>query len=723
MTNCLICGATNFCSLCLGSFTANTAGACVLCEAPCSSCNSNGTCATCAAPFNTVPASNGTCVSCQDPFCLSCNPNKVTNCLSCALGYNLQNGQCTMSCSSNTCLQCSSSNNAACTQCKPGYYVNISTAVCEVCTGAPQCTSCFPTNPAICKTCMTGFYITIDGKCIACPAFCQACTNGSVCTGVKSNIGQVVVNVNGISTLAVCDQGCLACSPSAPVSCAVCMGGYTMVKATANIVAYCVACGSNCKTCSVLNLNACTSCFAGYLLSGSTCVGCSQGCLNCEQTSNIISSACTACPGNMLLYNNGTCASIAAEANCGQLCSSCSQFLNGTFYCDICAPGAVMSGGICINCPANCAQCSLSNVGLCTSCLPGYYYSSNQVCTACPQSNCLSCTALACTTCVTGWTLSPSLTCMKQCILPCATCSSTDPSVCLSCIAGFVLNTAATQNCQPDTSCNSNGTCTNCPFGFAMVVTNNSAKCNQCVTSCARCNPNNANQCLSCYTGSYLNGSTCAACPSSCKMCSSPTICFQCASGFVAQQAAVQVSSKTTSSGPIGANPLTCLACTAPCATCYNTPTTCLTCQSGFMLSGNRCLNTNQIDVSVTFTTAGGDNTIFTNNYNTIMTGLANAAGVPQSNIIVSSIVYSSVVFNAIVTINAAANSDLANNIQTSINNYFSTLNITGLTVSQSSIVNPDQNNNGGDTGSGSNATLIIAIVVPIVSVRTFYVI
>ena len=625
-----------------------------------------------------------------------------------------------MTCASSTCLQCSSSNNAACSQCRPGYFVNISTAVCQVCTGAPQCTACFPTNPVICSSCMVGFYLTIDGKCLACPSFCQSCLNATSCSGINSNIGQTVIDANGTSTLAVCDQGCQTCSPSAPVSCAVCMPGYTLVIATQNIVAHCIACQSNCKTCLVTNLTGCTSCFTGYILAEGTCTGCAQGCLNCDQTTNVVSTSCTACPANMLLYNNGSCAAVSAEASCGQLCSACSQFLNGTFYCDICAPGAVMNGGTCINCPANCAQCSLANIGICTSCLPGYYFNSAQVCTACSQTACLSCTALACTSCMAGWMLSPSLNCMKKCILPCATCSETDPSVCLSCVAGFTLNSQATQNCQPDTACNGNGTCSNCPFGFAMVVSNNSAKCTQCVSSCARCNPNNANQCLSCYSGSFLNGSTCASCPSSCSMCSSPTMCFMCASGFVAQQAATQQSSKMTtmSSSTMGTYPVTCLACASPCATCVNSPTTCLSCQSGFMKSGNRCLNTNQIDVEVTFETEGGDNSIFTNNYDTIMSGLANAAGVSQANIIVSSIIYSSVILNAVVTINAAAGTDQANNIQSSINNYFTSLSIPGLTVSQSSVVNPDENNN--NNGGSSNTTLIVAIVVPIVCVCTY---
>lgn len=470
-------------------------------------------------------------------------------------------------------------------------------------------------------------------------------------------------------------------------------------------------------------MTACTSCFAGYILAENTCTGCAQGCLNCDQSTNEVSNSCTACPANMLLTNNGACDSISSQADCGELCSACNQMLNGTIYCSICAPGAVMNNGVCINCPANCALCSLSNIGLCTSCLPGYYFSASQNCVACPMSNCLACNSLACTTCAMGYMLSPSLTCMKKCILPCATCSATDPSICTSCISGYTYNEQATQNCQPDTTCNNNGSCSNCPFGFAMSVVNNEATCVQCSSGCSRCDPNNANKCLACFTGSYLNGTTCASCPSNCYMCSSPTMCYMCVSGFVAQQAATQQSSNAVGSSPMmGTYPVTCLACSGNCATCMNTPTTCLTCQSGFSLSGNRCLNDNQIDVEVTFNTDGGDNSIFTNNYNQIMSGLASSAGVAQSNIIVSSIVYSSVILNAVVTIDAAPGSSQATNIQNAINNYFTNLNIPGLTVAQSTVVNPGGNGNNGNDG-GNNTTLIVAIVIPIISVRTYHVI
>jgi len=101
--------------------------------------------------------------------------------------------------------------------------------------------------------------------------------------------------------------------------------------------------------------------------------------------------------------------------------------------------------------------------------------------------------------------VSPTLECMQTCMSPCATCSSTDPSSCTSCISGFTYNTDATQNCQPNLDCNTNGTCTNCPFGFALKIdtVNFVSSCTQCSNNCARCNPTSGNEgvCLSCFEG------------------------------------------------------------------------------------------------------------------------------------------------------------------------------------------------------------------------------
>ena len=92
---------------------------------------------------------------------------------------------------------------------------------------------------------------------------------------------------------------------------------------------------------------------------------------------------------------------------------------------------------------------------------------------------------------------------------------------------------------------------------------------------------------------------------------------------------------------------MTCVACSAPCATCFNSPTTCLSCNAGFLLSGNSCLDEFFVEVSVTFNPTNNNYDFFNDNYEVILTGMANAAGVSLSAIVVQSIIYNSVILNA----------------------------------------------------------------------------
>lgn len=206
-------------------------------------------------------------------------------------------------------------------------------------------------------------------------------------------------------------------------------------------------------TCTSSNTSFCTSCFQGYnLLSNNTCEAqCSKNCFTCDVSG---SDSCGSCSANKVLNSDKTCGSITNSPECGPLCYSCSQSSKGVFTCDICSPGTMMYKGNCISCPQNCATCSESVIGICTSCLPGYYFDNSlEVCTQCAQENCVSCTALGCLACRTGYMVSPNFNCQKECVFPCATCSETDPSICLSCIAGFNYDEGATQNCVANLTC------------------------------------------------------------------------------------------------------------------------------------------------------------------------------------------------------------------------------------------------------------------------------
>jgi hypothetical protein len=219
--------------------------------------------------------------------------------------------------------------------------------------------------------------------------------------------------------------------------------------------------------------------------------------------------------------------------------------------------------------------------------------------------------------------VSPTLKCMQTCKAPCSSCSEEDPSSCTKCISGFVYDTAANQNCRPDLNCTDTKTCSNCPFGYAILLDKFASTCTQCSSSCARCKPSEGNEgvCLSCYHGSYLDGTTCSSCPDNCMKCINGQSCLMCASGHVAKQASTQQTSQLgSSSGVTSASnePVTCIACSAPCITCINSPTTCLSCQSGLNLIGNDCLNPNYIEVSVNFAPTGNVYSHFNDQFQTI---------------------------------------------------------------------------------------------------------
>jgi len=139
---------------------------------------------------------------------------------------------------------------------------------------------------------------------------------------------------------------------------------------------------------------------------------------------------------------------------------------------------------------------------------------------------------------------------------------------------------------------------------------------------------------------------------------------------------------------------------------------------SGFVLSGATCVGQFYLAVSVTFATQNNNSNFFNTNYNQIMTQLAAAAQVNINAIVVTSIIYASVIFNANVTTTNNPSSSQFSTMQTSVQSFFTNLNITGLTVASNSIVNPNPpSNNTSSSSSSSNTTLIVAIVVPIVSV------
>ena len=153
-----------------------------------------------------------------------------------------------------------------------------------------------------------------------------------------------------------------------------------------------------------------------------------------------------------------------------------------------------------------------------------------------------------------------------SCVSPCLSCLETNPTSCLSCPKGFLLNnnTCLENQCPLYCEvCSSNVTCTQCQEGFVPI----NGFCSPCLVGCAECSTESPGLCLQCSLGTYLdpNSSKCIGCSPNCVTCL-PDGCMTCLTGFYLTA------------------DLTCAPnCVAPCETCSETdPTSCLSCAVGY---------------------------------------------------------------------------------------------------------------------------------------------
>jgi hypothetical protein len=281
---------------------------------------------------------------------------------------------------------------------------------------------------------------------------------------------------------------------------------------------------------------------------------------------------CTVCPPGKYVVSAtaGTCAS------CSSNCFNCTS----NSSCLTCNKGYILNGSVCIGCSIFCSSCELTNVTLCTSCDRGLVLVNSQ-CVPCPL-NCLDCRNLTfCDTCLNGFVANDTGACVTQCQLPCVTCMSGQPSNCTSCPSGATLSSGV---CSFDLTCNSTSNCTYCGqvFNYYLVPTVTGNICLNCstISNCIQCNAADPTKCLLCTNGYYPNAiGACVQCSTNCLTCNSATVCTYCASGYTLLA---------------GFNEGLCLTCTVPCATCWGSPTHCLTCATGYAQVGERCVSNNR---------------------------------------------------------------------------------------------------------------------------------
>lgn len=376
------------------------------------------------------------------------------------------------------------------------------------------------------------------------------------------------------------------------------------------------------------------------------------------------SSSCTSCIDNYVLVFN-----ICNRLTCSQFCSVCTP--SG---CITCVPGYFpMNGnGVCLPGVAGCITPFAPNPSLCQSCTPGTILNPfTNICVLCP-SNCQTCTlSQVCISCFSGFYLtgSNSIPCAPNCIFPCVSCSFINPSICLTCYAGYTPNPieptqCIAQNCGPN--------CVVCPIGAVLSL---SQTCIVCSQGCASCNPNNSSICLSCMMNQYLANNSCITCPKGCASCINSNYCTSCGTGYVNTIISVSYPQPQIQQ---------CTMCQSPCLTCFTLPNYCISCKTGFYLFGTQCINQFNYALNALIQ---GNFTTFYSNYLSFINSIVNSlnfTSFANMNLIFPNgitTIESNLQFNAIISSQCLPQSVCSQNEYNNIVSLFNTGNISNTIV------------------------------------------
>lgn len=268
---------------------------------------------------------------------------------------------------------------------------------------------------------------------------------------------------------------------------------------------------------------------------------------------------------------------------CAYNCKSCLS----PSTCTTCYDGFNLLTGsgsqVCQPCPYNCLKCLTANsISKCLQCNDGTYLDSNtQTCRTCPTGakTCLDSTTIS--ECLSGYLKSSNSLFCSPCASNCLTCPS------------------------------STSTCTSCATTYYIQ----SSQCVKCtISNCDSCYLFQSNVYCSACSSSYYRqtNTTCSSCTSSCKTCTSSTVCTVCKTGYYIQSGACLSITTTilncdtysaTKSGSINLcstcltgyyvsdTGLQCLPCSVTCNSCYGDHFgKCTSCTSTSKLFNQMCL-------------------------------------------------------------------------------------------------------------------------------------
>ncbi|KAL4506092.1 hypothetical protein ABPG72_013853, partial [Tetrahymena utriculariae] len=558
--------------------------------------------------------------------------------------------KCTANCnkcdSLTTCIKCSSKHFLAedktcVSNCPINFFEQ--DAICQKC--SINCDRC--SSEQICIICSKMYYIALDGRCVSqCPiTYIKDETNKKcVCrdNSTFKNNNSCTCN-QGYSRdtkniCQICPQNCLQCDIQQ--QCTQCSSQFLL-----NSAKQCQSCPSPdfqldsnnnclCKANMIQQGNQCV-CNQGYSRdANNVCQQCPPNCLGCD-----VNQKCITCQSDYILDNANNC-----------VCQQHMVQING--LC-ICIQGySKNSNNICVQCPANCAQCDAQQN--CLTCNTNYYLQLDNSCnTQCPSSSQINSTNNKQCICDSNAAIVQNINCQCnqnyyqngnkcfQCIDNCITCQNQSncqicqkdfilllngqcefcdtkngffikDNLCLSCQKSNCLECLNQNQCTKYANCGAQFTynyisqqCEQCLWDVQKLqcVDNcdlNNQYHNQTYKTCSQCYYLNQQCQQSCPKGYYYdNKYNCLLCHASCKSCDGPkqNQCTGCNQFYFLQSD--QTCSQCEDGYFFDQASRQCKACNINCQTCNGTQSNnCLSCSEGLKLSQqtNECLSQSKID-------------------------------------------------------------------------------------------------------------------------------
>ncbi|XP_059921872.1 extracellular matrix protein FRAS1 isoform X2 [Gadus macrocephalus] len=550
---------------------------CLVCSDPAALLKDGECVADCGAGYY---SQQGVCSAC-DPSCSSCYPDNPA-CLSCPPSTALHHGRCITQCPDHHYLD----NHGRCRGCHSS---------CASCWGPSggQCSVCL--EPLLLHqghcvdSCGEGLYHK-DNTCHNCHPSCRSCQGpqGSDCLrclrpedvllpvdpqlphGTCSHGCPAHFYLDTLHTCRGCHASCLHCTTGSADDCTSCLPPALLH------FGHCV---STCPPGAFPLENTCAVCHA-------TCDVCSgeslADCLSCPLLASLQQGSCrTSCPDSTYLHPSGECRRCSEgcqrcvwdhHSGVGSVCLRCGapdDLLLGDHCVSRCPRGLYPWHGACRRCHSSCEGCRGPDPKSCTSCPAGHFLMTSGVCaSACPV----------------GYYDNGHRVC-QACDHQCGSCS--DPGVCLSCrdpAKVLLFGECQYERCAHQYYLNTTTrTCTECEWRCNMCVGPQPTDCLQCMEGFVLqhdvCTPK-------CTPGSFQRGERCFGCDAHCAECRGPAACLRCQPPYALL--AGQCVLDCGRSHFLDASSQVCRPCSSDCVVCEDVGH-CKTCGDQTFLIGGYC--------------------------------------------------------------------------------------------------------------------------------------